>query len=106
MEKLNYTLANLNVSELNVFKSIFDYNEVRSSLSSYKGKSCESHYIRVYGFRYWDLTEMNNLSKLVNLFNSKCKSSEMVIIDYQDYEVEYDNDRSYPASFTFSIIPK
>ena len=26
--------------------------------------------------------------------------------DYSDYEVEYDNDRSYPASFTFSMIPK
>jgi hypothetical protein len=104
---LNYTLANLSESDLQLFKSLFDYSEVRGSMSSWNNiNPIEAHYIRVYDFRYWDLTEMNNLSKLVNNFNLQSESCEMRIDDYSDYEVEYDNDRSYPASFTFSMIPK
>lgn len=106
MDMLNYTLSNLSESDLQLFKSLFDYSEVRGSMSSWNKQPIESHYIRVYDFRYWDLTEMNNLSKLVNNFNLQSESCEMRIDDYSDYEVEYDNDRSYPASFTFSMIPK
>jgi hypothetical protein len=103
---LNYTLSNLSPKDLELFKSIFDYSEVRGAMSSNKESVIESHYIRVYGFRYWDLTEMNNLSRSINNFNTQSESCEMRIDDYSDYEVEYDNDRSYPASYRFSIIPK
>ena len=106
MAMLNYTLSNLSESDLGLFKTLFDYSEVRGSMSSWNNQTIESHYIRVYDFRYWNETEMNKLLGLVNEFNTKSESCEMDITDYTDYEVEYDNDRSYPASFTFSIIPK
>jgi hypothetical protein len=105
-QNLNYTLSNLSQKDLDLFKSLFDYSEVRGAMSANKNSVTESHYIRVYGFRYWDEKEMNTLIKSVDDFNSKSESCEMRIDEYSDYEVEYDNDRSYPASYRFSMIPK
>jgi hypothetical protein len=106
MKILNYKLSNLNQKEREIFESIFDINEVRSSFSSsFDGSSIESNYIRMYGFRYWDNIEIDNLKEKVDRFNSLVKSVKMEVTGYEDYEIEYDGDRSYPASFTFSIIP-
>ncbi len=106
MNITNQTIGNLSEKDLSLFKSIFDYNEVRGSMTSWNGQSIESNYIRLYDFRYWDEIEVNKINELVKEFNSKSESCLMEVTDYQDYEVEYDNDRSYPASFTFSIIQK
>jgi len=85
---------------------MFNYSEVRGASSSSSDRVIESHYLRVYEFRYWDESEMNKLIKLVDDFNLQSESCDMKINHYDDYEVEYDNDRSYPASFGFSIIPR
>ena len=106
MVTINNTVGNLSDSDRNLFKSLFDYNEVRLASSVSEGKSIESNYMRVYGFRYWDEIEIYNLSEKVKEFNSKSEESEMEINAYDDYEVEWDNDRSYPASFRFSIKSK
>ena len=106
MVTINNTVGNLSDSDRTLFKSIFNYDEVRLASSFSEGKSIESNYMRVYGFRYWDEIEVNNLNEKVKEFNSKSEVSEMEINDYDDYEVEWDNDRSYPASFRFSIKSK
>lgn len=103
---INQTLGNLSERDMTLFKSIFDYSEVRGSMSTWNGQTIESNYIRLYGFRYWDEIEVNKINEKVKHFNSVSESCEMKVTDYQDYEVEYDNDRSYPASFTFSMIKK
>lgn len=101
-----HTLSNLNMEELELFKSLFNFSEVRPSSSSWNNQVIHSHYCRVYEFRYWNIEEVDKLQQKVDQFNSKCKSAIMKITDYTDWEMEYDGDRSYPASFTFSIIPK
>jgi hypothetical protein len=102
----DYRLSNLSPKDLELFKSIFNYDEVRGSSSGSKEQLVESHYLRVYNFRYWDEIEVNRIDEMVKEFNAKSESCIMKITDYHDYEVEWDNDRSWPASFTFSIIPK
>ena len=42
----------------------------------------------------------------VEQLNSVLENHYIKIDEYEDYEMEYDRDRSYPASFTFSIISK
>jgi hypothetical protein len=102
MIKHNYTLSNLSREDIEKFKSIFDYDEVRSSSSP----SIERHYIRVYGFRYWDEESINEYDSKVEQLNSILENHYIKIDEYDNYEMEYDGDRSYPASFTFSIISK
>lgn len=104
-QKLNHTVSNLK-SDLKLFQSLFDYNEIRSASTGSSNEVIESNYIRVYGFRYWDEIEVYNLSEKVRQFNEKSVNCTMKITDYHDYEVEWDNDRSWPAAFVFSIIPK
>ena len=106
MVTINNTVGNLSDSDRTLFKSLFNYDEVRLSFSSIDEQSIESNYMRVYGFRYWDEIEVNNLNEKVKEFNSKSEVSEMEINDYTDFETEWDNDRSYPASFRFSIKSK
>jgi hypothetical protein len=102
MVKHNYTLSNLSKEDLEKFKSLFNYDEVRSSMSP----SIDRHYIRVYGFRYWDQDSISEYESKVQKLNSELENHYMKINEYDDYEVEYDGDRSYPASFSFSIISK
>jgi hypothetical protein len=98
----NYTLSNLSKEDIEKFKSVFNYDEVRSSMTS----SIERHYIRVYEFRYWDEESINEYDTKVQKLNSLLENHYMEINEYDDYEMAYDGDRSYPASFTFSIISK
>jgi hypothetical protein len=102
MVKHNYTLSNLSKEDIEKFKSLFDYDEVRSSMSP----SIDRHYIRVYGFRYWDQESIVEYESKVQKLNSELENHYMIINEYDDYEMEYDRDRSYPASFSFSIISK
>ena len=107
MEKLqkNYTASNLNPEDLELFKSIFDYSELRGAFIGNKNESIEAHYIRVYGFRYWDSSSIEEYDNKALDFNSKTKNAKIEITSYDDYEVEWDNDRSYPASFQLMIKP-
>lgn len=104
----NKTIGNLKESDLELFKSLFDYEEVRSSSFTDVKKqiSIDCNYIRVYSFRYWDEQEIYKLNEKTTEFNSNSIYSDIQITSYEDYEMEYDRDRSYPASFTFSIISK
>jgi hypothetical protein len=102
MVKHNYTLSNLSKEDLEKFKEFFNYDEVRGSTSP----SIERHYIRVYELRYWESSSITEYETKVNELNKLLKDHYMKINEYNDYEVEYDGDRSYPASFTFSIIAK
>lgn len=112
--QINYTLSNLSNFELNYFKSIFDYDEVRGSSFSKQelqedgstlSLSIDSHYMRVRN-RWWDSSDIKELNEKVDKFNSFCRSCKMEIIDLFDEETEWDNDRRFPAYFQFQIVPK
>jgi|NOAtaT_7_FD_contig_51_1773827_length_1617_multi_5_in_0_out_0_3 hypothetical protein len=105
MNHINHTVSNLG-SDRKLFESLFDYDEVRGAFSSWNGKPIEYNYLRVREFRYWDEKEVNKIEELVKQFNEKAETCTMYVKDYQDYEVEWDNDRSWPASFHFEIVPK
>lgn len=111
--EINQTLSNLTNSELETFKSIFDYDEVRGAFSSSqqlqedgttKSESIKYHYIRTRN-RWWSEIDIKELEEKVDKFNSLCESSKMVVGELTDEEREWDNDRIYPASFNFRIIP-
>ncbi len=96
---MDKTISNLNSDQLSVFRQIFGDEPIRPSL--FKGIEC--NYLRVYGFRYWDSDESNRFIEMKTRFNRSVQGVRMEIIHHSDYEVEFDGDRSYPASFTFTI---
>ncbi len=104
---INYTIGNLSPKDLELFKTLFNYDEVRSASSAKSdGTVIESNYIRVYEFRYWDTDEVNTYNNKIKQFNDKAESCTLEITNYDDYEVEWDNDRSWPASFILETRPK
>jgi len=66
----------------------------------------EANYMKVYFLRNWTENAIENLSKQFAEANSKTTEYNFVIDDLSDYEVEYDNDRTWPASFGFKTIKK
>jgi hypothetical protein len=62
--------------------------------------------MRVYDFRYWGQSDIDSIHEAVKAVNEKTSEYRFEIVDFDDYEVEYDNDRSWPANFTFKSIKK
>ena len=94
----NYTISEIDAEDLELFKTIFDHSELRSE---FIGKP--DHYVRVRGFRYWDLSTIEEYENKALDFNSKSKNIKIEITGYEDSEIEWDNDRSYPAAFCLMI---
>jgi len=69
-------------------------------------ESYECNYMRVYAFRYWNGSDIDAIHEAVKAVNEKTSEYQFEIVDFDDYEVEYDNDRSWPANFTFKSIKK
>jgi hypothetical protein len=68
--------------------------------------SYDANYMRVYDLRYWDETDVNRIEEAVKVANEQTSEYRFEITAYDDYEVEFDNDRSWPASFQFKSIKK
>jgi hypothetical protein len=71
-----------------------------------KDESYECNYMRVYDFRYWGETDIERVSEALKVVNEKTDVYKFEIVAFDDYEVEFDNDRSWPASFQFKSIKK
>ena len=84
-------------------------NDIAGS-ASYNSKnsdeSFEAHYMRIYRFRYWSTEAIQEFERLVKEANEKTEQYRFEIYGYDDYEVEFDNDRSWPAAFHFKAILK
>jgi hypothetical protein len=66
----------------------------------------DCNYMRTYNFRYWSFDDVIQLSANIDKANLETAEYRFELVDTENYEVEYDNDRSYPASFTFKSHKK
>ena len=76
------------------------------SWSSTDSAGFECNYMRVDFLRYWEPTDMEEIYEAARLANEKTAEYKFDIIGFENYEVEYDNDRSWPASFEFKSYKK
>ena len=74
---------------------------VRSSSYSTDTKVLEGNYIRINNLRYWEDSDYKSLLEAIELANTMTSEYNFEYGDITDYEVDIDNDRSWPASFTF-----
>jgi hypothetical protein len=75
-----------------------------ASSTNLKGFDC--NYMRVNFLKYWTPEDMEEIYEAVKTANEKTTEYRFEIVDFEDYEVEYDNDRTWPASFQFKSIKK
>lgn len=74
---------------------------LRSSSYSTDTSILEGNYIRIISVDSWSDTEHKKLLEAIELANTTTSEYKFEYGDISDYEVEWDNDRSWPASFTF-----
>lgn len=74
---------------------------LRGSSHSTDTAILEGNYIRINSLRHWFEQDHKNLLKAIELANTMTSEYNFEYGNISDYEVEWDNDRSYPASFTF-----
>ena len=74
---------------------------LRSSSYSTDTAVLEGNYIRIINVDGWSGTEHKKLLEAIELANTTTSEYKFEYGDISDYEVEWDNDRSWPASFTF-----
>ena len=74
---------------------------LRSSSYSTDTAVLEGNYIRIINVDGWSDTEHKKLLEAIELANTTTSEYKFEYGDISDYEVEWDNDRSWPASFTF-----
>ena len=103
MKRIDHTIDYTH-SDFKLLMKIFEKPDLRSSSSSSKDEVIIRHYIRESGFRYWD-TEQGQavflkIHKRISDFNRHSKKYSMYIESTTDYEVDIDNDRSWPPSWT------
>jgi hypothetical protein len=65
-----------------------------------------SNYMKVQYLRYWSKGDIEELEKQFAQANENTTEYTFVLENISDYEVEYDNDRSWPASFGIKSIKK
>lgn len=61
----------------------------------------EGYYLRTIHQRYWTSEDIDDLKAAFAKTNAESKEYEFVFQDTTDYELEYDGDRDWPASFSF-----
>ena len=75
--------------------------EIRSSAHSTEAHVLEGNYIRITNLRYWSNYDHKILLEAIKLANTSTSDYNFEYGDITDYEMEFDGDRSWPASFTF-----
>ena len=85
-----------------LFKSIFEDPSIRGAYMS----GVEGNYVPVNWVRYWEDADKLKVQELVDQFNSQSTGHNMVLNGFEDYEVEYDHDRAWNASFMFAFLSK
>ena len=75
--------------------------EIRSASHSTDDHVLEGNYIRISNVDQWSFADRENLLKAIHDTNIETNEYDFVLGDLTDYEMEFDGDRSWPASFTF-----
>ena len=103
---MNYTIPQSH-PDLEILCKHTETNQSNLGLSSHGGPNhFECNYMRTYNFRYWSYDDVIQLSSSIDKANLETAEYRFELVDTENYEVEYDNDRSYPASFTFKSYKK
>ena len=71
---------------------------------SYNGK--KGYYIRVGSIDSWKDEEIEDVKKAIELANNQTDKYNFEYNSVSDYEMEYDGDRSYPASIQITVSNK
>lgn len=92
-----------------LFKEIFNPPSFIGSAagSGLNDNGYEGSYVNVRGIHTWDIDGkeiQNELNNKVKLFNEKSYDYNMEIVDYNDFD--YDDDRTWDASYVFTFTPK
>ena len=74
---------------------------VRGSSHSTDTTVLEGNYIRINNLKYWEDSDHKSLLEAIKLANTMTSEYKFEYGDICDYEVEWDDDRAWPASFTF-----
>lgn len=74
---------------------------LRGSSHSTDTTVLEGNYIRIDNLKYWEDSDHEKLLEAIELANTTTSEYKFEYGDISDYEVEWDNDRAWPASFTF-----
>jgi len=77
-------------------------SDLRSAMSPNK----EFNYLKVNSLRYWEPSDIEALKQQIAAANQETHEYEFKLHDITDFEVEYDNDRTWPASFSFESHKK
>ena len=72
-----------------------------SSMGSSKEISYQGHYLKIRSFRYWHPIVTQQYETWFSEVNKKTKQFDFQIVDFSDYEMEFDEDRYYDASISF-----
>ncbi len=77
------------------------------SVSSFGHKNAyEGCYLRTNQLRYWNSDDIEELKQAFTKTNEESQEYEFEFKDVCDYEREYDDDRDWPASFSFVVRKK
>lgn len=76
-------------------------NFVRSAMGSTNEYSYDGHYFRVNYLRYWGPNSIEGLKNSFEKTNKQASEYRFELLDVTDWEMEYDEDRYWEASFTF-----
>ena len=74
---------------------------VRGSSHSTDTTVLEGNYIRINNLKYWEDSDHKSLLEAIKLANTMTSEYKFEYGDICDYEVEWDDDSAWPASFTF-----
>jgi len=77
-----------------------------SASSTYNGESIESNYMRVHSLKYWEDADIVILKEAFEEANELTQEYDFEFTGLMDFEVEYDNDRTWPAAFSFRSVKK
>lgn len=66
----------------------------------------ECHYLKTPYLQYWSPSQRDTLITAVQEANQKTTEYQFEIVYFEDYEVEFDNDRCWDATFHFKALPK
>lgn len=69
-------------------------------------REAEYNYLKVYTIRVWTKQEINSLKAAIERANIETKEYRFELAGTSDFEVEFDNDRTWPASFGFKSYKK
>ena len=76
-------------------------DDLRGTSSSIPGGSISGNYLKDHSVRTWTNMDIEKLKQQIRDANRLTEEYEFEYVGVSDYEVEWDNDRIWPADFRF-----